>query len=53
MTFNQKHRRQNENSYFKAFSRVFLIFLILSIAQFSIISAWEFDNVLKYSNNDL
>jgi len=37
----KKYRRQEKNSCFKPFSRVFFLFLMLYIAQFSIISATD------------
>lgn len=54
MKINEKHRRYSANSLNKAFSRVFFVFLIFSIAQIGLVSAfdWNDDDLVAYYKLD-
>jgi hypothetical protein len=49
----KKQTNQEKNSLYKAFSRVFFLFLIISIAQFSMISATTWTRTTDYNPEDI
>jgi len=43
-------QKVEKNSCFKPLTATIMLFLILCLTQFSMVSAFEFDNVITYSN---